>query len=123
MGIAFLIIAIALSRSIGSGWWYWMLIPAFSMMGKGVAEFIRLKEKGTQTSIGSMPITRTFPDRPSGAAIGGPSARNTGELVPPPPSVTEGTTRHLGAEAATRHLDSSSDQKIAEVEIESGAMR
>jgi len=111
MGIAFLIIAIALSRSIGSGWWYWMLIPAFSMMGKGVAEFIRLKEKGTQTSINSMPVTRTFPDRPTGAPIGGLSARDTGELLPPPPSVTEGTTRHLGAEAATRHLDSSGDQK------------
>jgi hypothetical protein len=31
--------------------------------------------------------------------------RNTGELVAPPPSVTEGTTRHLGAEAPTRHFE------------------
>jgi hypothetical protein len=30
--------------------------------------------------------------------------RNTAELVMPPPSVTEGTTRHLGAEAPTRHI-------------------
>src|SRR5262245_66062848 len=30
IGVAFLIIAIALSRSIGAGWWFWMLIPAFS---------------------------------------------------------------------------------------------
>jgi hypothetical protein len=36
-------------------------------------------------------------------------ARKTGELVPPPPSVTEGTTRHLGAEAPTRHFDSSDE--------------
>ena len=27
------------------GWWFWMLIPAFSMMGTGVAQFIRLKER------------------------------------------------------------------------------
>src|SRR5215208_2671832 len=29
VGVAFLIIAIALSRTIGAGWWFWMLIPAF----------------------------------------------------------------------------------------------
>src|SRR5690349_9968742 len=45
MGIAFLIVAFALSRSIGQGWWFWMLIPAFSMMGTGVAQFLRLKER------------------------------------------------------------------------------
>jgi len=28
--------------------------------------------------------------------------RSTNELMPPPPSVTEGTTRHLGAEGATK---------------------
>src|SRR6185369_8484374 len=28
-GIAFLIISIVLSRTIGAGWWFWMLIPAF----------------------------------------------------------------------------------------------
>src|SRR5712691_12407151 len=45
MGIAFLLIAIALSFSMGRGWWFWMLIPAFSMMGTGVAQYIRLKER------------------------------------------------------------------------------
>src|SRR4029453_15503276 len=39
MGIAFLVIAIALSSSIGRGWWFWMLIPAFSMMGTGIAQY------------------------------------------------------------------------------------
>ena len=32
MGIAFLIVAIALSRTIGQVFWFWFLIPAFSMM-------------------------------------------------------------------------------------------
>ena len=32
--------------------------------------------------------------------------RRTAELRTPIPSVTEGTTRHLGAEAPTRHFDS-----------------
>src|SRR6201988_2342147 len=45
MGIAFLIVAIALSRTIGQGWWFWMLLPAFSMMGTGVAQYIRIRER------------------------------------------------------------------------------
>ncbi len=109
MGVAFLIIAIGLSRSIGYGWWYWMLIPAFSMLGTGIAQCIRLKEKNKQSSIGT-PAVKTFPGRSIGDPVG-LSAPNTGQLVAPPPSVTEGTTRHLGAEAPTRHLDASSDQK------------
>ncbi len=111
MGVAFLIIAVAISRSIGYGWWYWMLIPAFSLMGKGVAEFIRLKESAKPDSIGAGPVTRTFQERATAAPVGGLSAPNTGELLPTPPSVTEGTTRHLGAEAPTRHLDAAGDKK------------
>ena len=105
MGVAFLLVAIALSKSIGGGWWFWMLLPAFSMMGTGVAQYLRLKE--SKTSFNSPP---SFPDRvaPQPREI---QRRNTGELMPPPPSVTEGTTRHLGVEAATRHLDASGDQK------------
>ncbi|MEK6280761.1 MAG: zinc ribbon domain-containing protein [Acidobacteriota bacterium] len=110
MGVAFLIVAIALAFSrMGTGWWFWMLIPAFSMLGTGVAQYIRLKEREkrafqpgnfAQPSIQPTPV-HSFP------------VRNTGELLSPPPSVTEGTTRHLGAEAPTRHLDSSSEsQKV-----------
>jgi zinc ribbon protein len=102
MGIAFLLVAVALAFSrMGGGWWFWMLIPAFSMMGTGVAQYIRLKEREkrafqpgsfAQPSMQQPPPVNAFP------------VRNTGELVPPPPSVTEGTTRHLGAEAPTRHF-------------------
>ena len=109
MGIAFLLVAIVLSRSIGNGWWFWMLIPAFSMMGTGVAQFIRLKENQKQPLIRAVPVSPALQAPPVG---GGLTARNTGELLAPPPSITEGTTRHLGAEAPTRHLDASSgDQK------------
>ena len=78
MGIAFLIISIALSRSIGGGWWFWMLIPAFSFMGTGIAQYIRLKERQSRP-VSSLP----------------PPVRPTEHLMPPAPSVTEGTTRHL----------------------------
>ena len=107
MGIAFLFVAMALSFSaMGRGWWFWMLIPAFSMMGTGIAQYIRLKEYEKQSlapgSFGQSSIQP--PSRVPSFPV-----RNTGELVAPPPSVTEGTTRHLGAEAPTRHFDATSE--------------
>lgn len=103
MGIAFLLVAMALSFSaMGRGWWFWMLIPAFSMMGTGVAQYIRLKEYEKR-----MPGPRNFAQASVQPPARRPAfpTRNTGELVAPPPSVTEGTTRHLGAEVPTRHFD------------------
>ena len=98
MGIAFLIISIVLSRSgMGNGWWFWMLLPAFSLMGKGIAQGIRARERDRQGYLHAPPVTPSFPDRP----------RNADPVMPPVPSVTEGTTRHLGVEAPTRHLDPS----------------
>jgi hypothetical protein len=104
MGIAFLLVAIALSRSTGQGWWFWMLIPAFSMMGSGVAQFIRIREreKRTMNTQYNQPV---FTERPNASFPNPAQRRPTGELMPPVPSVTEGTTRHLGTEASTRHLD------------------
>jgi len=101
MGFAFLLVAFALAYS-SKGWWFWMLIPAFSMMGTGLAQIIRFKEREKQM-LRNNPVGPTaFQPQPPVNAF---PARATGELVPPPPSVTEGTTRHLGAEAPTRHFE------------------
>jgi hypothetical protein len=100
MGFAFLIIAIVLSRTIGYSWWFWMLLPAFSMMGTGLAQYIRVKEKEKRDSLTPPPATRTFE----------PPSRHPDELRAPAPSVTEGTTRHLGVEAPTRHFDDPSNR-------------
>jgi hypothetical protein len=102
MGIAFLLVSVALAFSrMGYGWWFWMLIPAFSMIGTGVAQYIRLKESQKR----SLPADTMRPQSLHSSQVDAFPTRATGELVPPPPSVTEGTTRHLGAEAPTRHLD------------------
>ncbi|HEU4832963.1 MAG TPA: zinc ribbon domain-containing protein [Pyrinomonadaceae bacterium] len=95
LGIAFVVISIVLSRTIGQGWWFWMLIPAFSLMATGLAQFIRLQEHQKRASLAPPPINRSFVEPPRPAA----------ELRSPVGSVTEGTTRHLGVEAPTRHLD------------------
>src|SRR5678815_3074709 len=78
LGIAFIIISIVLSRTIGQAWWFWMLIPAFSLMATGLAQFIRLQEHAKRTSLAQPPVGRSFVETPRPVA-----------------SVTEGTTRHL----------------------------
>ena len=97
MGVAFLIVAIALSRTaFGQTWWFWMLLPAFSMMGTGIAQYIRVRERERRAQL--------VAPSPLGHAFQGQTPP-PGELRAPVASVTEGTTRHLGVEAPTRHLD------------------
>lgn len=87
MGVAFLIIAIVLSRTpFGFAWWFWMLLPAFALMGTGVAQFIRLREREKHTALAPPHLQSSLPPPPPKA---------TEQLMPPVPSVTEGTTRHL----------------------------
>ena len=98
MGVAFLIIAIALGLSrVGTGWWFWMILPGLMFIGTGLAQYIRVREGQKRASLVAPPMQRTFVEPP----------RHHEELRAPVASVTEGTTRHLGVEAPTRHLDAS----------------
>ncbi len=100
VGIGFLCVAVALAYSpIGRMWWYWMLIPGFSMIGGGVAEYMR--SKNAQREIPAQP-NQSPAQMPRSAFAGDLPPRSTSELMPQPPSVTEGTTRHLGAEGPTK---------------------
>ncbi|PYS70773.1 MAG: hypothetical protein DMF69_12500 [Acidobacteria bacterium] len=105
MGIAFLIVSIALSRTIGAGWWFWMLLPAFSLMGTGIAQYMRLREQDRREVFAKPPAAKMFANRTGSPLQRDLTARHTGELMAPAPSVTEGTTRHLGVEARTRHFE------------------
>ncbi|MFP5262878.1 MAG: zinc-ribbon domain-containing protein [Blastocatellia bacterium] len=89
-GLGFVLVSIAARffAPAGSVWWFWLLIPAFISLGKGVAEIV-----SARTAMGLPPAANR---------AAAPPARVTGELQPrptydplPPPSVTEGTTRHL----------------------------
>jgi hypothetical protein len=100
MGLGFLFVALALAYAQeGRGWWYWMLIPAFSMMGGGIAEYLRSRNAQKGLPFQSYPTETAIPRAPQVNAL---PPRNTNELVAPPPSVTEGTTRHLGSEGPTK---------------------
>ena len=103
MGIAFLLVTVALSLSdIGRGWWFWMLIPAFSMMGTGIAQYIRYREHHNRSLPGFL---ASSPQLHAAAPPPVFPARSTGDLLASPPSVTEGTTRHLGVEPRPKVLN------------------
>ena len=114
MGIAFVVISIlvGLYSLHGGGWWYWLLIPASTFIGRGISDLIRAKQAGAvaagRQDGASLPPVSDFPPNtyaaPARRVESG--APRTAELTPPVPSVTEGTTRHLGAEAPTQHFDS-----------------
>lgn len=105
-GVAFLAVTIALAFSnTGRGWWFWMLIPAFGSLGAGIAHYIQLKkaEQGkvdfssvSQTQLNSPPQAPSLPPTQTPYIAPAESRYKTGDLVPP--SVTEGTTRHLEAD-------------------------
>ena len=104
-GIDWIVVSLLVSRYAPAGqiWWFWLMIPAFIAFGRGIAEIVRLRQLAAATQISPQQM------RPPSVRPESLPAARTGELLATPPSVTEGTTRHLGAEAATRHLDSSNE--------------
>ena len=100
-GLAFFVVSIVLAFSnMGRGWWFWMLIPAFTSLGAGVAQLIQLRkaEKGgmvypTVRADSLHAAQNTTLPPPQSEWVSPESRYKTGDLVPP--SVAEGTTRHL----------------------------
>lgn len=111
-GLAFIVIALFLTftGTIGGHvWGFWLLIPGAASLGAGISSYLKAKRiERTRTEFNSLATTRNvatmFPNQ-SNSTLPPPStkfsdlytppARNTGELVMPPASVTENTTRHL----------------------------
>lgn len=101
MGLAFVIVSVLIGKYSPGGWtwWYWMLIPAFTFLGRGISEIVRVRQVQAPAQKFEQPQMST------GAPQQSLPVARTGQLMTPVPSVTEGTTRHLGAEAPTRHFD------------------
>jgi len=101
-GAAFFLIVVlgALFFRRGFMIWIWMLIPAFSMLGKGASTIIRARrEQKTFAPFAPPPSMAQMPTAPR---FSGLSAAGTSELATPPTSITEGTTRHLDATASAK---------------------
>jgi hypothetical protein len=98
MGLAFIFVAFAVRTWAPAGniWWFWMFLPAASLLADAVGTYLRYarEEKRRETLTHTPLHTSALPPRHAGAL----PQRETGEMIPPP-SVTEGTTRHLGVPA------------------------
>ncbi|HEY3136489.1 MAG TPA: zinc ribbon domain-containing protein [Blastocatellia bacterium] len=90
MGFGFVLVAggAFFFAPAGRLWWFWMLIPAFALLGKGVAELVVSMRVGQSMAQGR---TETAVSPAPRAGDLGP--RN--EVFIPPASVTEQTTRQL----------------------------
>ena len=89
LGLGFIVAAFGsfLFAPAGRIWWFWLFIPAFAMMGKGVAEIVIAK----QAEAKALRHPQTFPPA-SPQAHHIPPAKPP-ELTSSPPSVTESTTK------------------------------
>ena len=108
LGISFIIISVVLAfQPMGTGWWFWLLIPGFMMTGLGVAKIMRIAygpETSTLISEGN-PETQESgkeqaslpPKRTEFVSDVGGFRQEIGDLAPP--SVAEGTTRNLEMDA------------------------
>lgn len=96
-GIGFLAVSIAVAKYAPAGhlWWFWMLIPAFSCIGAGIGQYLKLKEYERQRQQALHPTTPQMNlAAPPQAYAAGLPAPTTSEL-PPPSSIAEHTTKHL----------------------------
>ena len=101
MGLAFLIIAIFPIFTKGRFWW-WMLFPAVPLLAAGIGELMRARH-ASRPQPASFASLAVEPGQMHSAQQNElPRARNTAELVAPPASVTEGTTRILDKERVSR---------------------
>jgi hypothetical protein len=101
VGVAFFFVSLAVLFFAPAGriWWFWLLIPAFISLGKGIGEYFKWKElqgNATRTPAGQEyqpPPPQYLSPPPETGRFDTP---NSFEKAPPP-SVTEDTTRHLDA--------------------------
>lgn len=109
MGVAFFFIAFAIRTWMPGGhvWWFWMFLPAAGLLADGVSTYLRLASEGKSQAAHTARHAYTQPLNsvaPPPRAAGSLPTADTGEMVPPP-SVTEGTTRHLAVPAERERRD------------------
>jgi len=109
-GLAFIIVALSLFfTGRGSGWWFWMLIPGFMMLGSGVAKYVQIKNDRKSQIANAPAATMTIESGHQASLppqqrhfVSSESRYKTGDLVPP--SVTDSTTRHLELDSESKTM-------------------
>ncbi|MBO0723290.1 MAG: zinc ribbon domain-containing protein [Blastocatellia bacterium] len=95
LGIIFVSFAAREFAPAGKIWWFWLFIPAFSYMGIGIGQYLKLREQRRQqqvTQLDSMPSQPTVISPTTRMPqFSAPTTSDT----PSPSSITEHTTKHL----------------------------
>ena len=97
-GLGFLLAAIFVTFWFPGGYtWGWsFLIPAFALIGEGVGQYLKVKQLERERVLPSPIVATYFPQpgipQPRVAEL---SAPTTSELVTPPASISEHTTKNL----------------------------
>ncbi len=98
-GIGFLIAALFVTFKFPGGYtWGWsFLFPAFALIGEGIGQYLKLKQvEREQNRAFPLPMATNFPPPiPPQPRVAELSAPTTSELVTPPSSIAEDTTRQL----------------------------
>ncbi|QQS41544.1 MAG: zinc ribbon domain-containing protein [Acidobacteriota bacterium] len=106
LGVGFLIISAVLfftNVAGGQTWWWAMLFPGFALLAGGIGSISKAKRLERRLASGSMAGGSVLTPKPSNRKLreartdfvspAGSREYETGDLVPP--SVVEGTTKHL----------------------------
>jgi len=104
LGAAFLIIFLAGLLFFRGGFmiWVWFIIPALACIGPGIGKILRAKREEQNRALPSSAASSYRPDVASAPRLNTLEPSKTSELLPTPPtSVTEGTTKLLGADDYT----------------------
>lgn len=103
IGVGFMVAAITLAISGiwgGRNWWWALLFPSIFALAKGIPDYVRYERmiadqkanSAPQPLMGQPPQNYSLPPTQT-EYVQSDSRYKTGDLVPP--SVTDGTTRHL----------------------------
>ena len=105
MGIGFLVISAALfftGVAGGRAWWWAMLFPAASFLASGFSQMAKVKRLENRMKANLVHPNTSEATQPQNALppiqteyLKPSTIYDTGELIERPPSVIEGTTRHL----------------------------
>ena len=95
LGLIFVSFAARNFAPAGKIWWFWLLIPAFSCMGAGVGQYLKLREQQRQQRPQQPNPIITQQNFASPTARMPEISAPTNSEVASPSSVTEHTTKHL----------------------------
>jgi hypothetical protein len=105
VGIAFLIIFMLGFFYMRGAFmlWVWFIIPSLACVGEGIGQVIRSRSARFALPPADAPAPAAFKRAPRQSELPAP---DTSEIIMPPASITEGTTRHLNVPADRASRDS-----------------